>query len=375
MNSASVSYWERVKLRQGYDFVIIGGGIVGVNAAITIATHAPKASVLILERGVLPHGASTKNAGFACFGSVTELLDDLDAMSETEVVDLVHERWQGLSLLRQRLRPEEMAFDACAGYEVFLSSEERERAIAGMPRVNELISSVFDDNETFELDQSSTEAFGLASDPLSIRNRREGSLDPMKMMDALAHQARLLGVQQMTGADVQAVEGGKVVLSCGLEITAGRTLVATNGFARRLVGEVDMAPARAQVLITRPIAGLKLRGVFHLDRGYYYFRNVGDRILFGGGRHLDYAGETTTEIDCSDLIMSELERVVREVIAPNHTIEIDHRWAGIMGVGPQRVPLIREIDSTVFCAVRLGGMGVALGSRVGDRVARMALES
>jgi hypothetical protein len=31
---------------------------------------------------VLPHGASTKNAGFACFGSISEIIDDLKSHSE-----------------------------------------------------------------------------------------------------------------------------------------------------------------------------------------------------------------------------------------------------------------------------------------------------
>jgi hypothetical protein len=34
-------------------------------------------------------------------------------------------------------------------------------------------------------------------------------------------------------------------------------------------------PARAQVLITEPIDNLDVRGTFHLDCGYYYFRNIG----------------------------------------------------------------------------------------------------
>jgi hypothetical protein len=34
---------------------------------------------------MLPHGASTKNAGFACFGSISEIIDDLKSHSEEEV--------------------------------------------------------------------------------------------------------------------------------------------------------------------------------------------------------------------------------------------------------------------------------------------------
>ena len=36
----------------------------------------PKSKVLILERGIFPNGASTKNAGFATFGSLSEIISD-----------------------------------------------------------------------------------------------------------------------------------------------------------------------------------------------------------------------------------------------------------------------------------------------------------
>ena len=59
----------------------------------------------------------------------------------------------------------------------------------------------------------------------------------------------------------------------------------------------QVKPARAQVLITKPIENLDIKGTFHLDKGYYYFRNIENRILFGGGRNLDFEGETTTEFN------------------------------------------------------------------------------
>ena len=49
------------------------------------------------------------------------------------------------------------------------------------------------------------------------------------------------------------------------------------------------------MLITKPLENLHFRGTFHLDKGYYYFRNIDQRILFGGGRNLDFETEETTE--------------------------------------------------------------------------------
>ena len=69
------SYWESYLLKD-IDYLIVGGGIVGLTCALTLKSEHPKARVVVIERGIWPSGASIKNAGFACFGSVSEILDD-----------------------------------------------------------------------------------------------------------------------------------------------------------------------------------------------------------------------------------------------------------------------------------------------------------
>ena len=83
----------------------------------------------------------------------------------------------------------------------------------------------------------------------------------------------------------------------------------TNGFAKQLLKE-DIEPARAQVLITKPIPNLKIKGTFHYQMGYYYFRNINNRILFGGGRNLDFKGENTTSFENTELIKKDLQETM-----------------------------------------------------------------
>ena len=144
--------------------------------------------------------------------------------------------------------------------------------------------------------------------------------------------------------------------------------IATNGFSNKLLKE-DVKPARAQVLITKPIKNLKIQGTFHLDKGYYYFRNIDDRILLGGGRNLDFKNEETDEFGLNIKIQNELESMLKTVILPKNKFEIDHRWSGIMGVGNKKTTIIKTISENVFCGVRLGGMGIAIGSAVGNELA------
>ncbi len=145
-------------------------------------------------------------------------------------------------------------------------------------------------------------------------------------------------------------------------------MIATNGFAKQLIQE-KVKPARAQVLITKPISGLHIKGTFHFDRGYYYFRNIDDRILFGGGRNIDFMTEETSEFGLTNFIQNKLEEILRTIILPNKTYEIEHRWSGIMGMGSQKKSIVKQLGNNVACGVRLGGMGVAIGSTIGNELA------
>jgi glycine/D-amino acid oxidase-like deaminating enzyme len=144
--------------------------------------------------------------------------------------------------------------------------------------------------------------------------------------------------------------------------------IATNGFASQLL-DINVKPARAQVLITKPISNLHIEGTFHMDEGYYYFRNIHDRILLGGGRNLDFEGEETYELALTNNIQNQLESLLKNVILPDIDFEIEQRWSGIMGIGNQKSPIVKALSSRVCCGVRLGGMGIAMGSRIGSKLA------
>mgnify|MGYP000291869512 CR=1 FL=1 len=151
--------------------------------------------------------------------------------------------------------------------------------------------------------------------------------------------------------DWQELSEGVEVSIQGANFNVSQLLIATNGFASHL-GVESVKPARAQVLITKPIQELSIKGTFHLDKGYYYFRNINNRILFGGGRNLDFKTEETISMGETELVQNELERLLSEVILPETSFEIDTRWSGIMGVGTQKKPIVQSLSDHVHCGVR-----------------------
>src|SRR3954470_11933606 len=116
----NLSYWELKNWFTNIDFTIVGSGIVGLHAALRLRERFPYSKGLVLESGILPQGASTKNAGFACFGSISEIIDDLKSHSEEEVISLIQKRWEGLKMLRKKLGDSAIDFKPFGGYELFL---------------------------------------------------------------------------------------------------------------------------------------------------------------------------------------------------------------------------------------------------------------
>ena len=120
----TLSFWERDSFLNDIDVVIIGSGIVGLSAALTLRERNAQLRIAVIERGALPEGASTRNAGFACFGSISELLDDLETSSENAVFALVEKRFRGLARLRQRVGDANMRYEAFGNYEIFKNTVE-----------------------------------------------------------------------------------------------------------------------------------------------------------------------------------------------------------------------------------------------------------
>jgi glycine/D-amino acid oxidase-like deaminating enzyme len=366
------SYWEHNSYFNAIDLLVVGAGIVGLNTAIQYKKNNPKHKVLVLERGVLPNGASTKNAGFACFGSPSELLDDLTTSSEDEVFSLVEKRWKGLQELRKLLGDENLDFQNNYGLELFTNQDKElyNSCLDKLEYLNSNLNSIIGKNTYSTV----TNSFGFNNISGIIKNQFEGQIDTGRMMTSLTLLAQELGIIIINNTTVTNINDNEINVEVITNTTPSlypkKVVVATNGFAKELLN-INVEPARAQVIITKPIENLPFKGTFHYDKGYYYFRNIHNRVLFGGGRNLDFEGEKTTTIENTPLIIDELSKLLKEVILPNTKFEIDYTWAGIMGVGNSKQHIVKHYSKNIVCAVRMGGMGVAIGSLIGKEAAEL----
>ncbi|MBN7811638.1 FAD-binding oxidoreductase [Algoriphagus sp. H41] len=369
------SYWER-KNFFSYDLIVVGAGFTGLSTAIHYRKKHPKAQVLVLEKGVLPTGASTKNAGFACFGSLTEILDDFWKMTPDEVSALVEMRYKGLRQILRRFGDAALRYEASHGFE--LLDAEHVSAAEQMDEVNKMLKGLFK-KDVFSVVKKPGK-FGFSEQvKLVIENRFEGELDPGAYLTALWTEAASLGVKILTGVavvEVQKDEGLVLAESAQkegvFEFTGAKIAICTNAFSKKLWPESELEPGRGLILLSKPIEGkIPWKGSFHLDKGYVYFRQVEGRLLLGGARNKDFDRERTLEFGTNPKIKTHLHRLAEEVIFPGRKVEWEMEWSGIMAFGPKKSPLIQAIGEKTAVAVRLGGMGVAIGWEVGRSLSRL----
>ena len=372
------SIWEQRSFLAEPHLAVVGAGLTGLFTALHYKRRFPAHRVLVLERGPHPSGASVKNAGFACFSSPSEILADIDGEGADTAVARVEERWLGLQELRAELGDDRIGFELSGGHELFAEGDALYNRVADrFDELNRTLSPVFG-RPVYEWRDQAKGDMGLRTGHIAFTDL-EGPLDTGALMRTLLDKVRSVGVEVRFGHEVKVIDlddTGVLLDIAGHEpVRAENMVLATNGYTAALLPEVDVVPARGQVLLTSPIPGLRLKGTFHANEGYYYFRDYQGRVLLGGGRHLDKAGETTTDDAVTPMIQEALERMLREVILPGQPFSIEHRWSGVMGFRRQgKTPLVERTAPRIVVAAGLSGMGVAIGIRVAKKAADMVAE-
>jgi len=396
----AISVWEQSTYFAPKDLVIVGCGFVGLWTAYEAIHQNPKLQITILERGTIPSGASTRNAGFSCFGSVSELMSDVQLMGESAMLETVKMRYDGLQRIQEVFKAKEIDYDEWGGYELFEGKKTIKDTKVSKGSSNELYDISKLESDIAYLNKILAPALktpkkngkylpiytnaskdikklGFQGIEALAFNQLEGQLNSAKLVLALQKAVQAKGVQILFSTEVQKFKSHKkgVTITTNLDapLETKQFLVCTNGFAKQLIPNLDVVPARGQVFVTEPIKNLKFKGCFHFDEGYYYFRNLGNRLLLGGARNADFKNEKTYSLATSATIQKVLEKFMMERILPKGTKKpkIELRWSGTMGIGSIKKPIIKQVQPNVYCAVRMSGMGVAIAPIVAKKALKL----
>ena len=360
------SYWESNAWLEDVDLMVVGAGIVGLSAALYARSLHPNWRIVVVDADPLGGGGSSRNAGFSCFGSATELRHDRHTLGDEAALELVRKRWQGLQQLRSTFGDAALGHRVCGSVELFpQAGNEATPSTSELADLNRWIQPVTGVADTFTtIPPHSLPHLDIDSEGPAILSRLEGLLDTGKMNRAFRSLAQASDIDLLTGIRVDSTEVTEG--TCTLHISTlsrdastvhpKRLIIATNALAAGLIPALDVQPAINHVLVTDRIPGFDFPHAVHIDAGYVYARPIENRMLIGGGRHwgLD---ETATR--------HRLRALLGTLWPATKTADITYKWSGQLGVGSDRSPIVKRLAPSAVAAVRLGGMGVAIGMEVG----------
>lgn len=335
------------------DAAVVGAGVTGCSCALTLATAGLR--VRVHDARAVGSGASGRNGGFALRGGA----DAYDVARRRLGRDPAFLLW---SLSERYLdRMESLAGDAFArtgSLRLAVDDAERddlEREYAALREDGFAATWIADPGRDL------ADRF-----PGALAHPTDGRLHPGRWLRALAGRAADAGAAFVEHHRVESVD----------ELDADHVVVATDGYTRGLLPELDevVRPIRNQVVATVPLPRQLYSRPYYGRRGYDYWQQLEDgRLVVGGRRDADPQAEETAVEGLTPKVQAALESLLVELL--DEVPPITHRWSGIFGVTPDRMPLAGRLPTRdrVWVAAGYSGHGNVLGLTCGELVARAIL--
>jgi glycine/D-amino acid oxidase-like deaminating enzyme len=358
---SSVPYWlaepaepiPRVELGARADVAVVGGGITGTSAALTLAEAGMR--VRLFEARVIAHGASGRNGGFALRGGAAPYPVTADSIGRARTAELWRWTEQEVAALAELAGD---AFRPVGSLRLAADDEERDELEAEYDAMRA---------DGFAVEWREDLPAPLAGRyPAAIFHPRDGVLQPARLVRRLAIRAAEAGVE---------VREHTRVGSPG-EADAETVVVATDGYPSGLLGELEglIVPTRGQVIATEPVPE-RLFEIPHYGRhGFDYWHQTTDgRVVAGGFRDVSLQDEFTADEVTTPVVQEALESFVASLLG--RRVRVDYRWAGIFGMVFDFLPVVGRVPGGhgVWVAGGYSGHGNVLGFGCGRLVARAIL--
>jgi gamma-glutamylputrescine oxidase len=331
------------------DVEIVGGGVTGISAALTLARLGKR--VRLHEARAIASGASGRNGGFALRGGAMTY----DSAREWLGHDAAANYWRLTEAYVDRMA--ELGGDAVSrtGSLRLAGDDERDELWA---EYEALRDDGFDAEWRDELPEPLAGRF-----PGALFHPDDAVLQPARLVRRLALAAADAGVEIREHERVEELA----------ELGVATVLVATDGYPSGLLGELEglIIPTRGQMIATEPLPE-RLFPMPHYGRhGYdYWHQNDEGRLIVGGFRDADMDSEFTAEEATTERIQGALDDFAEALLGRMPTVT--HRWSGVFGLVPDLMPVVgpHPTQDGVWVAGGYSGHGNVLGLMCGDLVAQ-----
>lgn len=355
---------------------VVGAGLTGVSTAYWLAERGVAA--VVLEAETAAAGATGRNGGFVLEGTSPDFAD----LAACHGLQAARDLWAFTVENRQRL------LDVCAreglrcevepaGSIALAASDED---AAGLERNARVLAE-----NGYPCQWLGREAVGalLQGAPAArtfvagLLNPRDVGINPARLTRGLVEAAARRGARFYERTPVRALAGGGAswtVTTAGGTVRAEAVVLALNAYTALVdpAWQGVVRPVRGQVLATAPVPRRLFRHLWYAHGGVDYWRQLADgRVVLGGLRRLAAAEEVGTDDRLHPRIQQALDGYLRDLGVP--PVAVTHRWSGILGLSPDRLPLIGPVPGRprLFMAGGYSGQGLAFAFLAGRMLAEL----
>ncbi|WP_292898112.1 MULTISPECIES: NAD(P)/FAD-dependent oxidoreductase [unclassified Nitratireductor] len=355
------------------DVAVIGGGIAGLTTALRLAERG--VSTVLLEAEQIGFGASGRNAGFV-------VPNFSKADPETVVRRLGDEK--GKALLDLVGRGGERVFSLANAMGLGKQAEQtgwlqpaHSQAAAKDLQKRVAAWQALGRPVTWLNAEETATRTGMPLYHGALHDASGGMINPLAYVQGLAHLANTAGAAIVENAPVTGISarnGGWVVQTPHLEITARRVVMCTNASERGIAARLGHAilPLTVFQMATEPLQGDAVRR-FSPNREpvsdtraniFTYRLDAANRLISGGMALSPFTGERRMGEKILDRLVSEL--------GLDHRPRLAHAWRGTAAVTTDFLPHLYRLGPGFVGAIGCNGRGVAFTTMLGDVLADAA---
>ncbi|MFO0996273.1 MAG: FAD-binding oxidoreductase [Alphaproteobacteria bacterium] len=358
------------------EIVVVGAGITGASAALTLARGG--ARVVVLDAEGVGRAASSRNVGL--------------------VTRMLHTGFEHLEHRLGRARLGAMLGEAAAAFETVRTVIAEEQIACHFQLSGRFLAAASPRHRSTQLRELALmrEFSGVECEVLSRADQaREiasntfhggvivegtGALHPGLYTHGLIERARNAGAAFHGHRPVVAIErdaaGFRVAYRGGV-IRAQHVVVATNGHTGRVTPQFRrrIIPLPAHLAATEPLDPALIRRLLPTGRPVIDSRRIfsylraspdGTRLLFGGQVGFQHHDKRAL----ARRIRDDLVRVFPELAR----VRMSHAWSGNVALSFDRIPHIGVQDG-IHYALAMCGAGVPMGTHLGRKIALKLLGS
>ena len=349
------------------DVCIIGGGLAGLTAALTLVRSGK--TVVLLEAERIAWGASGRNGGFVSPGFAAGY-DKIEQRVGTDQAKALHRlSIEGVSIVSENI--EQYGAGAISRTPGILGVVRHE-ASSSLKARRDRLGREFDYNVEFK---SRDEVRALLASPRYYQGLYDPNafhIDPLAYARMLARAVESLGgrlFERTAALQLTSSEGAQIVKTSEGEARAKDVLITSGGYTGRLIPQLTRSylPIATYVMVTAPDhaliqSAIRTTAAIGDDRragDYYRLVDNGQRILWGG--------KITTRVSEP----KRLGRLLHETMASTYpqlrNLPVETVWSGLMSYARHLMPQIGQLRDGVWYCTAFGGHGLnttAIGGRV-----------